>query len=174
MAAIRVREAAGEDVSALSSVGREAFAAAYRGTAPDSDIERHLVDYFGAAAIREALRRDDVTYFIAEDGSRCAGLVKLCTSAPPPAVPARNALEVQQLYVAPASQRRGVGRRLMDRAVEFARQGSRDGVWLSVWTDADWATAFYRGYGFAAIGTLPFTLGDSSYTDYLMWLPIET
>jgi hypothetical protein len=42
-----------------------------------------------------------------------------------------------------------------------------------VWTEAHWATAFYRKFGFIALGELDFYLGRSHYVDYLMWLPVD-
>jgi len=72
-----------------------------------------------------------------------------------------------------AWHRKGVGRALMDRAVAAAREQGCAGLWLSVWQDADWATAFYEAYGFRTTGTAEFRLGRTCYEDYLMWLPLD-
>ena len=117
--------------------------------------------------------RSTVRYFVADDEGRLAGLIKLRDSKPPELVPTESAVEVQQLYVDTTVQRGGVGVRLMEYAVEEARRRKVGGVWLSVWTDADWATAFYRKCGFSALGELDFYLGKTHYVDYLMWLPVD-
>ena len=91
----------------------------------------------------------------------------------PDAVPASEATEVQQIYVDELHQRKGVGGRLMDQAVAVARQRGHEGIWLSVWQEADWAVGFYEAYGFHAVGTTVFQLGAARYTDNLMWLPIN-
>ena len=71
-----------------------------------------------------------------------------------------------------AGQRAGVGQMLVRRAVDVAREAGVGGIWLSVWTEADWATAFYRKCGFAPLGELEFFLGRTRYVDYLMWLAV--
>ena len=84
-------------------------------------------------------------------------------------MPATTAVEVQQLYVDTGFQRRGVGHTLMHEAVQAARDLAVAGIWLSVWTEADWATAFYEKFGFRSLGEVDFWLADTHYVDYLMW-----
>ena len=106
-------------------------------------------------------------------GQAIVGFLKLRQDQVPKSVPAVKALEVQQLYVSADQQRRGIGRRLMDQAVDVARDLSVQGLWLSVWEEADWAIFFYRHYGYQTVGTTDFWLGDSHYNDFLMWFPAD-
>jgi ribosomal protein S18 acetylase RimI-like enzyme len=102
-----------------------------------------------------------------------AGFLKLRHGAIPSQVPLANGIEVQQLYVAPDQQRKGVGRLLSDRSVAVAQEQGADGLWLSVWQEADWAVNFYRAYGYRTVGTADFWLGKSHFTDFLMCLPLD-
>ena len=95
--------------------------------------------------------------------------IRYCTSLSATAA----ASEVQQVYVRTDCQRMGVGRGLMDAAVEASKQRGAAGVWLSVWKKAQWATSFYVGYGFSSLGETPFHIGKTRYTDFLMWLPLD-
>jgi ribosomal protein S18 acetylase RimI-like enzyme len=110
---------------------------------------------------------------MAEQRDACAGLIKLRYGQKRALLPAENVCEVQQLYVAPDFQRRGIGRLLMDSAMAHARKAGAQGMFLSVWSEADWATSFYAKYGYQSLGEVPFVLGTIEYTDWLMWLPIE-
>ena len=47
------------------------------------------------------------------------------------------------------------------------------GTWLSVWEDADWAVRFYRKRGFVAFATHTFTVGQTDFTDDLMWRALD-
>lgn len=169
MKPVEVRVAGIADVAELSRVGAQSFIAAYRGTANGDDIDAHVEACFSEAAICRESKRPAVQYLIASVDATSAGLLKLQSGDAPPEVPAESALEVQHLYVASDHQRLGVGRRLMDAAVEEARRRGVAGIWLSVWTHAHWATAFYRAYGFVSLAEVPFTLGRTDFTDYLMW-----
>lgn len=168
-----VRVATPADAAELSRVGTQSFNDAYRGTANDNDIDAHLEEYFSESAIRREMSLPTVRYLIAQRGPSTAGLVKLRNEYVPPSLSVDSAVEVQQLYVASEHQRSGIGRQLMDAAIADARAQRVNGLWLSAWTHADWAVSFYRGYGFDVICEVPFRLGRSAFTDYLMWYPLD-
>lgn len=161
------------DVGELAAIGSAVFWDAYGGTAPDADIERHVAKNFGAAAIAEEIVSPAVRYLKACEGSELAGLIKMRDSEVPELLAGKTAVEIQQLYVSVDFQRRGVGALLIDAAADVVRSRGIDGIWLSAWSEADWATSFYRKCGFAALGKIPFMLADVEYIDYLMWLPVD-
>lgn len=171
MSDLQIRDAVTDDVDNLAATGQRLFIAAYGNISGAEDIAAHVDDFFSETAVARELQRRGVRYLLALDGAEIAGFLKLRQDAIPKSVPAERALEVQQLYVAPDQQRRGIGRRLMDRAVAIARDVSMQGLWLSVWEEADWAIRFYQRYGFHTVGTTDFWLGDSHFNDFLMWLP---
>ena len=172
MNGVDVRRAHSADVSPLAQLGSAVFIATYGATADLHDLDPHVDRHFSEAAVARALSQDGVDYLLAEDGGVCCGFLKLVAGPLPELVPADSALEVQQLYVATARQRGGVGGQLMDAAVERARVHGVAGLWLSVWTEADWATRFYEAYGFRAQGLVPFQIGSTTYEDFLMWLAV--
>ena len=170
---LSVRVAAPADAAELSRVGMQSFNDAYRGTASDDDIDVHHAEYFSESAIRHEMTLPTVRYLMAQRGPSAAGFVKLRNEHVPPSLSVDSAVEVQQLYVASEHQRSGIGGRLMDAAIADARGQRVNGVWLSAWTEADWAVSFYRGCGFEVICEVPFRLGQSEFTDYLMWYPLD-
>lgn len=170
--AVRLVAASGADADALSEAGERLFVQAYGSYSPAADLAVHVREYFGRDSVAAELQKPDVRYTIARGGDAIAGFVKIRRGAAPETVPAADAIEVQQLYVDAAWQRMGVGRALMDWAVAVAREEGGAGLWLSVWQDADWATAFYEGYGFRCVGTAEFRLGQTCFDDYVMWLSL--
>lgn len=172
-ARLRLVDARAADADALSAAGRRLFRQAYGPHSEPDDLEVHVEQYFGRDTVAAELQTADVTYTIAYDGDAIAGFIKLRRGSSPEAVPATDAVEVQQLYVDAERQRRGVGQTLMDHAVAVALDEGRAGLWLSVWQDADWATAFYEAYGLRTVGTAEFWLGRTCYRDYLMWAGVE-
>ena len=173
MSDLQIRDATPADTERLATTGQRLFIATYGDISGADDLAAHVDDYFGEPAIAAELQRDGVRYLLAMDRDEIAGFLKLRHSTIPKSVPADDALEVQQLYVSPDQQRRGIGRRLMDRAVEIVFEAAVQGLWLSVWEEADWAIKFYQRYGFQTVGTTDFWLGDSQYNDFLMWFPAE-
>ena len=170
---IRLVGAVGTDADALSEAGGRLFVQAYGSYSSADDLTAHVREYFGRASVAADLQNPDVRYAIARDGDAIAGFVKIRRGPAPDSIPAADALEVNQLYVDAAWHRKGVGRALMDWSAAAAREQGCEGLWLSVWQDADWATAFYEAYGFRRAGTADFWLGRTCYEDYLMWLPLD-
>ena len=173
MTSIEIRAGTEADIEALAETGRRLFTAAYGNIAGADDLASHVDDYFSAAAVASELRREGVRYDLAMDGDDIVGFLKTLRSAIPDQVPLSHGIEVQQLYVSPEQQRKGIGRMLSDCAVSVAREQGADGLWLSVWQEANWAIDFYRGYGYRTVGTADFWLGRSHFTDFLMCLPFD-
>ncbi len=169
---LKIRLATAADAPELSAIGSRVFWDAYGGTAPDDDIADHMEAHFSESVVQAEISRPEVTYFMATEDDRCAGLVKMRDSDVPELVLADSAVEVQQLYVSMDFQRRGIGALLLDAVVAAARMRGVDGIWLSVWTDADWATKFYFKYGFESRGEISFSLAATEFIDHLMWLPV--
>jgi len=169
---IRLVAATGLDADVLSQAGERLFVQAYGSYSPADDLATHVREYFGRDSVAAELQKPDVLYSIARDGDAIAGFVKIRLGAAHDIIPAADAIEVQQLYVDAAWQRKGVGSALMDWAVSAAREQGCAGLWLSVWQHADWATKFYQAYGFRQVGTAKFWLGRTCFMDYLMWLSL--
>ncbi|MDJ0939635.1 MAG: N-acetyltransferase [Woeseiaceae bacterium] len=168
-----LRDARRDDVAAMSRLASGAFVDAYGDSSPEDDLRTHVETYFGESAIASELDSAGVRYLLASAPEGLAGLVKLRNSKVPELVPATAAVEVQQLYVGTDFQRRGVGHTLMGGAVQAARDLAVAGIWLSVWKEADWATSFYRKFGFRSLGEIDFWLADTHYVDYLMWYEFD-
>ena len=170
---IRLVDASVADAEALAAAGERLFVQAYGKYSRPDDLQLHVEQYFGRENVSAELQKRGVSYTVAYDDDAIAGFIKMSRGATPDSIPAAEAIEVQQLYVDADRQRKGVGRSLMDRAVATARNEGHAGLWLSVWQDADWATGFYEAYGFRRSGTAEFRLGQSRFTDHLMWLALE-
>ncbi len=106
-------------------------------TSPPEDWERWISD-------------PDVMVLVAERRGQAAGLAVLCRSTDPDSDPARVAL-LDRLYTEPASWRRGLGRALLDGAMEELRE--RRFQQVTLWT-AEWNTSrgFYEATGWALDG----------------------
>jgi ribosomal protein S18 acetylase RimI-like enzyme len=173
MTDVTISEGIAREAATLAATGQRLFVQAYGNISGAEDLAAHLDDHFSLRVVATELDNPDIRYFLARDGDDVAGYLKIRRGEVPDAVPASGAIEVQQLYVDADHQRKGIGRLLMDQAVSVAREEALDGVWLSVWEEADWAIHFYQAYGFHTVGTTDFLLGKSRYKDYLMWFPVQ-
>lgn len=168
-----VRAAVASDAAGLAKVGSSSFRDAYGAHSDPQDLEEHLEASFSRQAVESELKADKSAYLIALVNDTPCGLAKYRKQACPGPGGDDNAIELQQLYVLAASQGYGLGRQLVERVEAAARLREVAGVWLQAWELADWATGFYKQVGFLEIGKVQFQLGKTSYTDLLLWRPLE-
>lgn len=79
-----------------------------------------------------------------------------------------DGLEIEQVYLLDAHQGHGLGRTLIEVAVDAARRHRLDRVWLGVWERNEKAISFYRRQGFETFGEHTFRLGGEEQRDLLM------
>ena len=79
-----------------------------------------------------------------------------------------DSLEIERIYVKKEFQGRGVGKDLLEFALDIARQSGKQFAWLGVWEKNEKAIGFYQSLGFQQAGTHGFILGDDHQTDKIM------
>jgi GNAT superfamily N-acetyltransferase len=58
---------------------------------------------------------------------------------------------LDQLSVRLAAMRRGIGRQLLDRAIDWGRHQGGDALWLTTWDHLPYNRPFYERHGFVAV-----------------------
>jgi GNAT superfamily N-acetyltransferase len=84
--------------------------------------------------------QDDHTVFVAEEDEHLVGMIEM-----------RNYHHVSLLFVAAGAQRRGIGRRLLQAAIEAGRGLGVESDWITVHASPN-AVAAYRSMGFPEVG----------------------
>ena len=62
----------------------------------------------------------------------------------------------------------GIGKILLDKAIELALDRKKDYIWLGVWEKNEKALAFYKKNNFIKISQHSFFMGDDEQLDYIM------
>lgn len=77
-------------------------------------------------------------------------------------------VEIERIYVIKQMKGRGIGRLMIEKTMEIAKNNGFDYVWLGVWADNAAAIAFYQKMGFTIFGEHIFMMGDDAQKDFLM------
>jgi N-acetylglutamate synthase-like GNAT family acetyltransferase len=131
---VRIRRAGAADVPAIGAIVNEA-AQAYRGVIP---ADRWHEPYMP----RDELEREiaaGVVFFVLEEKSQVAGVMGIQDKG--------EVALVRHAYVAPAMQRKGVGRRLLRHLESLTDKP----VLIGTWAAASWAIDFYMRNGFTVV-----------------------
>ena len=135
--AVQIVEATAADLEAAARLF-DAYRVFYR---EPSDIAA------ARAFIGERFEQRDAVIFLARDGEEAVGFVQLYPSLS--SVSMRRIWILNDLFVAPSARRGGVGRRLMDRARDFARASGALRIELTTERANTTAQALYAACGYA-------------------------
>lgn len=145
---ITIREAQPSDYEALCLVldqgdayHRRAVPHVFR--APDGPARSR--DY-----ILAIIASDDAAFYVAEEEGQIVGAVHILVRETPdiPILAPRRYAVIENIAVDCARRRQGIGRALMERALQWAADRGLTQVELSVWEFNEGAMAFYRELGY--------------------------
>lgn len=115
-----------------------AAARAYKGVIPP---DRWHEPYMPADELAREIA-DGITFWVAEDGARVAGVMGIQDKG--------DVALVRHAYVAPDAQRTGIGTGLLRHVQGRVRKP----ILIGTWAAASWATDFYRRNGFSLVPKL--------------------
>ena len=144
----------------------------YFETFDEFNSKENMDEYLGRAYEIGKLRREieckDSTFLFAYYEDTLAGYIKFNESPNQTEINDPKSLEVERLYVLKAYQDKGIGRYLMELAINTAKERNKEYIWLGVWERNFKAQRFYGRYNFYRIGEHIFPMGDDPQIDYIL------
>jgi len=165
---IHIRHATPRDNKLLAVIGAETFSDSFAAENTPENMAAYLSASFSAEKQGKELADPRARFLIAEVSGEVVGYAHLRFSAAQPVVDTQNAMEIVRFYARKNWLGKGVGPQLMRACLTEARAAGCHVVWLSVWKKNDRAIRFYRKWGFAAVGSQEFQLGDDVQRDVVM------
>lgn len=165
---MNIRHATPADAAPLAAFAARAFADAFAAMNDPSDIDAYVAGAFTETRLRAELEDPASVFLVAEADGVLAGYAKLHAGTADRCVTGTAPIELVRLYTRVDCIGAGLGSMLMQRCLEEAlRRGYRT-LWLGVWEHNARALAFYRKWGFEAVGSHEFVLGTDVQNDLLM------
>jgi ribosomal protein S18 acetylase RimI-like enzyme len=162
------RPATLEDAPALATLGAETFIAAFGHLYTPEDLAAFLAQVHSPGPVAEEIAGDECTHCLVEDAGALVAYCKLRHPSHYTALSiARDPIELGQLYCLPTHTGHGIGAKLMEWALEQARERGHDAILLSVYSENFGAQRFYQRYGFGKIADITFQVGEQLDAEYL-------
>ncbi|MBZ5203052.1 GNAT family N-acetyltransferase [Planomicrobium chinense] len=157
-----------DDAVELQAVSKETFTETFQ----EQNSPEHLNAYLERAYNLEQLEREIANpsshfYFVLY-GQQVAGYLKINTGNAQSEEMGDDSLEVERIYVKKDFQKHGLGKQLLNKAMEMALELNKSKIWLGVWEENDNAIAFYQKKGFVQTGAHSFFMGDDEQIDLIM------
>lgn len=156
-------------IPTLVHLARTTFADTFNANTAPADMAAFLDTAYSPEQLTQELHTPGTTFwFITVDGTP-AGYLKLNVDGAVTAdVQAKNALELERIYILPAYKHQGLGSMLYAHALKMAQSLHKDTIALGVWEHNEPAKAFYAARGFHKVGEHAFVVGSDPQHDWLM------
>lgn len=173
-----LRLATPEDAHILAAAAARFFVDTFGAANRPDDMASYLANEFSEARQFAELSAPDTRLLLAMDGDdRIAGYVHIRLDAPLPpevSIASEPAAEIARLYADRDWHGHGLGKLLMDGAIDIARTAGADVLWLGVWEHNARAIGFYAKMGFQIVGAKDFLLGRDRQRDHVMALHLTS
>jgi ribosomal protein S18 acetylase RimI-like enzyme len=157
-----------EDYKTVQLIGKETFYETFAGSNSEEDMQKYLLENFNDYKVKEELSDEDSLFFIAWEDHVPIGYLKINVGEAQTELQDPLALEIERIYVKATHHGKRIGQLLYDRAIEIAKQRSKESIWLGVWEKNPRAIRFYEKNGFVAFDKHIFVMGEDKQTDVMM------
>ncbi len=171
---VKIRIASPADNVLLSELGRQTFYDSFAAGNTPEDMAAYLAGAFSPEKQAAELADPGTRFLIAELDGNVVGYARLRQDPPPASIPGKQPVEIVRLYSRKEWIGQGIGPALMQACLQEAERRDCDVIWLDVWEQNPRAIAFYRKWGFEAVGTATFQVGSDLQHDLLMARPVRT
>lgn len=170
---ITIRRALPEDAERLAHIGVATFIDSYVYDIDGDAIVAHCTRQHSREVYAKYLADPACSVWLAEYAATGAPIGYAVNCPPDLPLPLQPGdVELKRIYVLSRFHGTGTGPRLMEAAIEDARQRGAPRLLLGTYEDNHRAIAFYRKAGFALAGTRQFQVGEKVYDDIVLARPL--
>lgn len=168
MSIVTFQECQLEDLAVLLHIAKNTFYRSYSHLNTPENMTDYMSKAFHFDQIQKELTDPDSSFYFLKKNKEILGYFKINENAAQNEFQTKDLLEVERIYVLEAYQRKGYGRKMLNKILEMAQEKSKSRVWLGVWENNPKAIAFYQSLGFKHVGDHPFYFGDEAQVDWIM------
>ena len=145
---IEIRKVVLDNLEELQEIGVRSYLPHYAYLWKPNGIEWYLERCFGDEFLQKEISDPNVEYYIVENNGENIGMMKLVLKKPVPDSNIENALYLEKVYFIKEWTGKGVGRKLIDYALQRAAELKRDCVWLTAMDTSAKPIEAYEKAGF--------------------------
>ena len=161
------------DLAQLQKIGRLTFFETFAAGNTEENMKNYLEEGFSEVKLSSELADPDSQFYFAILGDDIIGYLKVNIGSSQTELKDISALEIERIYIKPNSKRLGLGKYLLNYAIEKAKELQKTSAWLGVWEENINALNFYKKKNFVCFSEHVFELGGEKQRDILMKLIIK-
>jgi ribosomal protein S18 acetylase RimI-like enzyme len=157
-----------KDLNVLVDISRDTFIHAFEKQNNPEDFWNYINKAFNENAIIEQLLNVNSEFYFVYLKNVLVGYFKLNKNEAQTEQFAKRSIELERIYVIKDFQKQGIGRLMLQKAIDISKASNATFIWLGVWQENKDAVRFYETYGFEIFGSHPYYIGKDKQTDWLM------
>jgi diamine N-acetyltransferase len=165
---INIKKCTLEDLSILQEVSYETFNETFKEQNSPENMKAYLERAFNLKQLEKELFNTSSQFFLVYFNHEVAGYLKVNTNDAQSEEMGDESLEIERIYIKSNFQKHGLGKHLLNKAIEIAMEHNKKKIWLGVWEKNEHAISFYQKMGFVQTGTHSFYMGDEEQIDFIM------
>ncbi|MDO5519020.1 MAG: GNAT family N-acetyltransferase [bacterium] len=159
-----------QEIEQIKYISEKTFFETFMDQNSKEDMEEYSKEHFSYEQLESEVRNQYSKFFIIRSKEEAVAYMKVNFDKAQTEEGHSNTLEVQRIYVLKEYKGKRIGKALIQRAINIAKNHNLDYVWLGVWEHNFAAIKFYEKQGFKKFSSHVFKLGDDEQTDNLMKL----
>jgi GNAT superfamily N-acetyltransferase len=161
------RLATPEDALCVGALGIQVWLDTYAIDGVRPALAREVLKHFSTDAISATLARADTAVILAERAGHLVGFAQVLTGVDNPRISGNISAELQRLYVQERFAGKGIGRQLLTRSEDLAREHGAYALWLTAWVGNTRALAFYARQRYEDAGSSSYCFNNETYENRL-------
>ncbi|MFA9458114.1 GNAT family N-acetyltransferase [Halalkalibacter sp. AB-rgal2] len=163
-----IRKCTLDDLHTIQKVSYETFNETFKHQNSPENMDAYLKKAFNLQQLEKELTTPSSQFYFIYYHNRLAGYLKLNMNDAQSERLGDDALEIERIYLKNKYQKLGLGKHLLDKALQIATEYNQKKIWLGVWEKNSKAIAFYKRMGFVQTGAHAFYMGEEEQTDFIM------
>ncbi|OXM88375.1 GNAT family N-acetyltransferase [Paenibacillus rigui] len=165
---VNIKKCSLEDLQILQKISIETFNDTFKDQNSPENMKAYLEKAFNSKQLETELSNRSSEFFFICLNEELAGYLKVNTDDAQSEEMGDESLEIERIYIRYKCQGKGLGKYLLNKAVDIALRQNKKNMWLGVWEKNENAIAFYKKMGFAHTGAHSFYMGDEKQIDFIM------
>ena len=165
---INIKKCNLEDLEILQEISIETFNDTFKDQNSPENMKAYLERAFNLKQLEKELSNISSQFFFVYFNDEVAGYLKVNTNDAQSEEMGDESLEIERIYIRNKFQKHGLGKYLLNKAMEIAMERNKKKIWLGVWEKNENAIAFYKKMGFVQTGAHSFYMGDEEQIDFIM------
>jgi ribosomal protein S18 acetylase RimI-like enzyme len=161
-----------EDLQVLVEISVNTFISAFEKQNDPEDFKVYMATAFSKEQIKKELLDENTSFYLVYNEKDLVGYFKLNEKEAQTEPLGKASIEIERIYVLDEFQGQQIGKQMLLKTIEIAKEKRLTFIWLGVWEKNTAAIRFYERHGFTKFDMHSFYIGSDKQTDWLMRLDL--